>query len=164
MSDRIRIPQEIFYYQDDSAPMPNVPLHPGVSAVVLNGEGKALVMKRAHGDYWCLPGGRIDQDESAQQCCVRETFEETGLKVEVVRLISSNTDPRSVVHYPDGNVHRSFALCFEAKIIGGMLSESSESSGFAWIGRDDLDKYRLIPDSRLNLNDWWSHQAHCIIR
>ena len=164
MNDKMRIPHEIFYYQEDSSPIPNVPLHPGVSAVILNPEGKALIMKRAHGDYWCLPGGRIDQDESAQQCCIRETFEETGLIVEIVRLISSNTDPRSVVHYPDGNVHRSFVLCFEAKVIAGTLSESSESSGFAWIGHDELNEYRLIPDSRLNLIDTWSHQAHCIIR
>ena len=149
---------------DEAAPKPNVPLHPGVSAVILNESGQALIMKRSHSDYWCLSGGRIDQAESAQECCVREILEETGLIVEIVRLISSNTDPHSVVHYPDGNVHRSFVLCFEVKIVAGELTTSDESSGFDWIGPDQLDKYLLIPDSRLNLIDAWSNTACCIIR
>lgn len=161
---KIRIPEERFYYDDLAAPAPNVPLHPGVSAVIFDTQHRILFMKRRHGDFWCLPGGRIDPDESAQECCVRETEEETGLQTRIVRLISSNTSPRSVVHYPDGNIHRSFVLCFEAEVIGGTLSESAESEGFRWLARHEIDAARLIPDSRRNALDAWENRCEAFIR
>jgi len=116
--ERVCIPEERFYYDDP--PAPNVPLTPGVSAVIFDAQRRILFMKRTLGDYWSLPGGRLDLGESAPECCVRETFEETGLETWIVRLIAANTNARSIVHYPDGNVHQSFVLCFEVEIIGGL--------------------------------------------
>lgn len=155
---------EAFYFEHPEAPQPNTPLHPGVSAVLFDSDRRILFMKRTRSDYWCLPGGRIDMEESAQACCVRETFEETGLQTEVVRLISVNTNPRSVVHYPDGNVHRSFVLCFEVAVIGGELKPSAESSGFRWLSREELDSVLLIPDSRFNALDAWDNVPGAFIR
>lgn len=31
-------------------------------------------------DYWCTPGGGMDDGESVEQCLVREMIEETGVK------------------------------------------------------------------------------------
>lgn len=155
---------EQFYYEDAEAPAPNVPLHPGVSAVLFDSEEQILILKRPRGGFWCLPGGRMDIGESAQQCCIRETREETGLETEIVRLISVNTNPRSVVHYPDGNVHQSFVICFEARIIGGALKQSSESEAFRWMSREEVETANLIPDSRINALDAWAHQQAACIR
>ena len=155
---------ERFYYDDENCPVPNKPLHPGVSAVIFDEEQRILFMKRSRSDHWCLPGGRMDMNESAQACCIRETREETGCETLVVRLISLNTNPRSVVHYPDGNVHRSFVICFEARIVAGELKYSAESEGFRWVGRSELDTINLIPDSRLNALDAWAHQEAAFIR
>ena len=163
-SERVLIPEEIFYDGEPEAPRPNVPLSPGVAAVIFDADRRVLILKRSRGIYWSLPGGRLDLGESAQDCCVRETFEETGLQTRIVRLISSNTDPKRVVHYPDGNVHQSFVLCFEAEIIGGELTFSFESEAFRWIGPEDLDHYALIPDSRLNLLDAWADRPAAFIR
>ena len=95
---------------------------------------------------------------------MRETLEETGLHTRIVRLIAANTDPRRVVYYPDGNVHQSFVLCFEAEITGGQLTASLESEAFQWIGPEDLGRYALIPDSRINLLDAWANQPAAFIR
>ncbi len=163
-SPKTLIPEERFYDGEPDTPRPNVPLSPGVAAVIFDAERKALILKRSRGIYWSLPGGRLDLGESAQRCCVRETLEETGLQTRIVRLIATNTDPHRIVHYPDGNVHQSFVLCFEAEIIGGELKASAESEAFAWIGRDELDSFALIPDSRLNLIDAWANQLAAFIR
>lgn len=162
--ERILAPEEIFYDGEPGTPRPNVPLSPGVAAVIFDTDRRVLILKRSRGIYWSLPGGRLDLGESAQDCCVRETFEETGLQTRIVRLISSNTDPRRVVYYPDGNVHQSFVLCFEAEITGGKLTSSFESEAFRWIGPEEMGDYALIPDSRLNLLDAWSNQPSAFIR
>ena len=155
---------ERFYYEDASAPAPNVALHPGVSAVIFDEQERILILKRPRGGYWCLPGGRMDIGESAPQCCVRETLEETGLQTEIVRLISVNTNPRSVVQYPDGNVHQSFVLCFEARVLGGDLKAGDESEAFYWMARNEIEIIKLIPDSRFNALDAWAHQGAAFVR
>ena len=157
-------PMERFFYGEPGTPRPNVPLSPGVSAVIFNAEHRILFMQRPRGGWWSLPGGRMDIGESAQDCCVRETREETGLKTRIVRLVSVNTNPASVVAYPDGNVHQSFVLCFEAEIVGGTLCESDESDSFCWLDSDDLDTLKIIPDSRLNALDAWASQEAAFIR
>lgn len=148
-------PVERFYDGEPDAPAPNVPLHPGVSAVIFDAERRILFMRRTRGGYWCLPGGRIDANESASQCCIRETLEETGLETVIVRLVSVNSSPSMVVAYPDGNVHRSFVLCFEVRVVGGALKLSAESDAFRWCSLGEARDLRLIPDSRLNALDAW---------
>jgi 8-oxo-dGTP diphosphatase len=49
-------------------------------------------------DKWALPGGFIDMDETLEEACKRELFEETGLKVEAMIQFKAfdaiNRDPR----------------------------------------------------------------------
>jgi len=163
-AERIYPMTELFYDGEPETPKPNMPLSPGVSAVIFDDSRRILFMKRTRGDWWSLPGGRMDIGESAQICCVRETLEETGLETRIVRLVSVNTSPSRVVHYPDGNVHQSFVLCFEAEVIGGSLRESSESAGFRWCSADEIETIHLIPDSRQNAFDAWANRTEAFIR
>ena len=161
---KIEIPNERFYSNDDDAPTPNIPLCPGVSAVIFDSQSRILIMKRTRSEYWSLPGGRIDLDESAQNCCIRESFEETGLKTRIIRLISLNTNPSNVIHYPDGNVHRSFVACFEAEVVSGELKISGESEDFRWMAKEEIESIKLIPDSVANALDAWQGAEAAFIR
>ena len=58
-----------------------------VAVIVLNPNGKFLIMKRSsdkkiHANLWNLPSGKIGKGESLEDAGIRETFEETGLKVD----------------------------------------------------------------------------------
>jgi len=158
------IPSERFYFGEPDTPTPNKPLSPGVAAVIFDVNDRILFMKRTRSDYWSLPGGRLDLGESAEACCVRETLEETGLETRIVRLVALNTDPRRVVHYPDGNIFQSFVICFEAEILGGELRRSHESEGFCWCGPEEIGRIKLIPDSHQNALDAWARAEAAFIR
>jgi 8-oxo-dGTP pyrophosphatase MutT (NUDIX family) len=156
--------EERFYLGDPSAPKPNVPLTPGVAAIVFDEQDRILIMKRTRGPYWCIPGGRMELGESASDCCIRETSEETGLHTRVIRLIGLYTDPTSICAYPDGNVHQSYIALFECEVIGGKLAESDETGQFHWLDRDDLDRFELLPDNVLCCGDAWTRQEAAFIR
>ncbi len=63
---------------------------------ILVEDGKILLIKRAKEPdlgKWALPGGRIEEDETAEECLEREFREETGLEVEPVKLLGIYSDP-----------------------------------------------------------------------
>lgn len=67
-------------------------------------DGKILLVKRdtePFRGFWALPGGRLEDDETLEECCIREAKEESGIDVEIVRLVGvySNPlrDPRKII-------------------------------------------------------------------
>ena len=61
--------------------------------IFLPGRGVLLVRRKNPPFGWALPGGFIDYGESAEQAAVRETLEETGLKVQLTGLVGVYSDP-----------------------------------------------------------------------
>lgn len=57
------------------------------------------VSRREDPNDWNLPGGKLDAGETPEQAVVREVFEETGLKVDILRKLSVD------VVYSDFEVH-----------------------------------------------------------
>ena len=112
------------------APVRQMPreINVGTSAFVLNERGQLLLQQREDNRHWAMPGGRLDPGEDLQTCAVREVFEETGLRVHVVRLIGMYSDPRqfSIATYPDGAQVQTVNACFECEIVGGALAISHE--------------------------------------
>ena len=59
-----------------------------VSGIVVH-EGKVVVVRHRnamHGDYYLLPGGGLEIDETIEECAVREVKEECGFDVKVKSL------------------------------------------------------------------------------
>lgn len=74
---------------------------PVVSAVIAKAK-KVLLIKRALSplkNYWCLPGGIIDYEETPEEATLREVKEETGLDITIHKLVGVyriDNDPRGV--------------------------------------------------------------------
>ena len=73
----------------------------GCSATIFDSSRqKVLLTRRTDNGRWCLPGGRTESGESVIETCERETLEETGLEVRVVRLLGIYSSPHRLVEYP----------------------------------------------------------------
>jgi 8-oxo-dGTP pyrophosphatase MutT (NUDIX family) len=65
---------------------------------VIEDRGKILVLKRAPSmiykpGAWDLPGGHLAANETFEECLAREVAEETGLTIEIDRLLCANKAP-----------------------------------------------------------------------
>ena len=58
----------------------------GASAVVIH-EGRVLLILREDAEIWGLPGGQVEPGESIAEAARREVREETGLEVQLDRLV-----------------------------------------------------------------------------
>jgi ADP-ribose pyrophosphatase YjhB (NUDIX family) len=124
----------------------------GVNAVVL-GAGSVLLHQRSDDGRWSLPGGILDPGEQPAAGVVREVFEETGVHVEVRRLVAVTVSPPRV--HPNGDHAQYLELTFVCDAARGKAHvHDSESVQVAWFllnGLPDmeersLDKVRLAVD------------------
>ena len=64
--------------------------------VIFDPEGRVLLIRRGHAPYagaYALPGGFVEIGERVEEACRREALEETGIKVDVLRLVGVYSDP-----------------------------------------------------------------------
>ena len=112
----------------------------GCSAVIFDEtHTKALLTRRTDNGRWCVPGGVMEAGESAAEACIREVWEETGLRVSVKRLIGVYSNPDQLVIYPDGNKAHFVVLSFEAEIIDGELGLSNETTDAGFFSVQDME-------------------------
>lgn len=147
------------YYDDPNAPEPNS-MVVAASAVVTDEEGRILLQRRRDNDLWALPGGRMEMTDSLPGTAVREVKEETGLDVEITGLVGTYTAPRHVIAYTDGEVRRQFNVCFTARVVGGQLAISDESTELRFVLLEELDELPMHHTQRLRLSHFLEHREH----
>ncbi len=79
---------------------------------------------------WSLPGGAIELGETVREACVRETLEETGIRVEPLAEIETV----DIIHHdPEGRVQYHYlvvdVLC---RVVGGELVSGTDASEAVW--------------------------------
>ncbi|MGC5411644.1 NUDIX hydrolase, partial [Streptomyces sp. DT225] len=147
------------YYDDPGAPEPNS-LVVAASAVVTDEAGRILLQRRCDNGLWALPGGGMDMTDSLPGTAVREVKEETGLDVEITGLVGTYTDPRHVIAYSDGEVRRQFNVCFTARVTGGRLTLSDESTELRFVAPEDVDALPMHHTQRLRLGHYLEAREH----
>lgn len=59
----------------------------GVGAIILNEKDEILVVKPSYKDYWSIPGGVVDENESPRGACIREIIEEVDIDLKDVKFL-----------------------------------------------------------------------------
>lgn len=137
----------------------------GCSALIFDQSGeKILLTRRSDNGEWCLPGGGLDAGESAEEACIREVWEETGLTVEVVRLIGIYTTPHRIIVYKDGNRFQYISFSFEVKIVAGAPGLSDEVTEVGFFTLDEIAQVNLMENHQIRIEDARVGQAAAFIR
>jgi len=104
-----------------------------VAGVVVREDGRVLVIRRADNGAWEAPGGVLELDERPEDGACREVLEETGIKVDAVRLTGVYKNmARGVV-----------ALVFLCRPVGGQERTSDESTAVRWLSREEVETHMI---------------------
>lgn len=125
---------------------------PAVRVILRNDEGRILIVRRTSGQQggaWCLPGGKVDYGENVHEAAAREVREETSLECDSMRFLFYQD---SLPMEPGGMHCINFYMEGTPK---GTLLLNEESDDSAWIGPEDLGRYRITFRNDLGLARYW---------
>lgn len=86
------------------------------ATIVLNEQNEILLLKGPRRG-WEMPGGQVEEGESIKEAAVRETKEETGIDVEIIKFCG-------IFQNVEGSICNTLFL---AKPVGGTPTTSPES-------------------------------------
>ncbi|MCC7531378.1 MAG: NUDIX hydrolase [Candidatus Melainabacteria bacterium] len=93
-----------------------------VTATLVPTDSGIVLVKRKFEPYvgdWCLPGGFMEASEEPEESAQREVFEETGLNVEIDRLLGA---------YSPGKGINVIILFYLAKMASGSMVAGDDAS------------------------------------
>jgi 8-oxo-dGTP pyrophosphatase MutT (NUDIX family) len=109
--------------------------------------------------YWQIPGGRIEPDETEEQCVQREMLEETGLEVQIDLLLLDEPSPSDSI-YQRWKTYRCSILAGEARPGSEPEADLADAYSFTEVGWFDLQGPGTW-DARLGADSYiaaWLHR------
>jgi 8-oxo-dGTP diphosphatase len=116
--------------------------------VVIPSERGVVLIRRGTEPFagqWALPGGFVEVGETVEEAAARETAEETGLAVEVARLIGVYSEPE---RDPRGH---NVSVAFLVRVLSGELAAATDASEVSVLNPSSVelafDHRRIIDDA-----------------
>ncbi len=98
-----------------------------------SGETEIVVVHRPAYDDWTLPKGKVDSDETPEECALREVKEETGFRCELGR-------PVGCTAYVDRRGRNKVACYWVMEVISGRFRPGGEVDRMLWLTVPDAVK------------------------
>jgi len=115
----------------------------GAAAICMNAENRLLMVLQGTKEEektWAVPSGGKEAMEDFQTCCIREVYEETGYKVNIIKEIYHKNTAYVEVRY------------FETVMIGGQMTIHDPDEliyDIAWQSKDKVARLPLtFPEDR----------------
>jgi 8-oxo-dGTP diphosphatase len=118
-----------------------------VDVVIPSDRGVVLIRRGTEpfAGQWALPGGFVELGETVEAAAAREAAEETGLAVEVARLIGVYSEPE---RDPRGH---NVSVAFLVRALGGELAAATDASEVSVLDPSSVelafDHRRIIDDA-----------------
>ncbi|MBB3763440.1 (deoxy)nucleoside triphosphate pyrophosphohydrolase [Sphingomicrobium lutaoense] len=111
-----------------------------VAAAIIVEHGKVLIARRRPGQilegHWEFPGGKLEPNETVQECIVRELHEELGIGVTAGEVLT-----HSIYEYPGGAIK---LIAIYAEVKSGEVKLSVHDA-LDWVYPLELRETRLAP-------------------
>jgi ADP-ribose pyrophosphatase YjhB (NUDIX family) len=104
------------------------------AAVLIEQDGRVLLVRRANEPFrglWTLPAGFINGGEDPAEAAARECLEETGLIVNVMRVLD-------VIAGREHKRGADFIIVYLAEVVSGELMPDDDADAAEWFARSDL--------------------------
>lgn len=98
-----------------------------------SGKTEIVVVHRPAYDDWTLPKGKVDSDETPEECALREVKEETGFRCELQR-------PAGCTAYVDRRGRNKVVCYWVMEVISGRFRPGGEVDRLAWLPVDEAVK------------------------
>jgi 8-oxo-dGTP diphosphatase len=113
-----------------------------VRALLKDRKGRILLLKRTATSYgndqWCLPGGKVDYNESPEESVVREIKEETGISIVKVKFLFYQNSPPI-----DKGLMHCINLYFECSVTGKVII-NKESNEYIWVSPSEALAFKPV--------------------
>lgn len=132
----------------------------GSNAAIFNEQGEILLMDRANGTGWCLPCGWLEPNESPAEAAIRETWEETGLEIRILRLVDIFTRKPSAANGP----FTTLSVVYLCAVTGGELRLSHEGRALRYWQIDAVTGWHATHEhhARAAYSEWRQLQSENI--
>ena len=98
-------------------------IHPGARIIVENDNNEFLIVQRSDNGKFGIPAGSLEENETIEECILREVYEETGIRVKTLDVIGISTNPElETVTYSNGDVVQYFTIEFYSNNWEGTIS------------------------------------------
>lgn len=111
-----------------------------VAAAIIHQNNRILICQRGAGGncafLWEFPGGKLEEDETLEECIIRECKEELDIDIEVKDIYAETT-----YEYPDKVIAFTF---FNAEITNGEIKMDVHEE-IKWVMQSELINYEFCP-------------------
>ncbi len=112
----------------------------GVIAFRQTAEQREYLILLQNSHSWSFPKGHMEPGETETQTALRELWEETGLRAELI------PGARVALTYPLTAISRKEVVLFLGRAKGEMSLQQQEIADYRWVGSEQLSDY-LHPDT-----------------
>jgi 8-oxo-dGTP diphosphatase len=119
--------------------------------VILQRDSKVLMIRRKKDPFkgqLALPGGFVNEGETAEDAMKREAMEETSLEVEPIEILGIYSDPKR-----DPRKHI-LTVAFVGIIVGGTDKAGDDAESIEWVELADIERKQIAFDHAMILCDY----------
>lgn len=119
--------------------------------IILQRDSKILMVRRKKDPFkgqLALPGGFINEGETAEEAARREAIEETSLEVEPIEILGVYSDPKR-----DPRKHI-MSTVFVGIIVGGSDKAGDDAESIEWVELGNIEKQEIAFDHVQILRDY----------
>ncbi|MCL1925141.1 MAG: NUDIX hydrolase [Defluviitaleaceae bacterium] len=130
------------------------------TGLIFNDEKEILFINHKKFGNWVPPGGKVEANEFPHEACLREIFEETGLKVKLIEdkhCLDEYSAPRpfAVTCWERDKV-RYIDYLYICKYTGGEVKlEEKEAYGFKWVSEKAISKIDTFSNIANNIKSFF---------